>query len=234
MAQDYMEKIKKLLALAESDNENEARDALLKAKQLMAQHKISERDLEIRQEDPPVRKLTGYSCSKRRDPWLVGLASVIGENFCCLSYRSHKQGYQTQDIGFLGFPEDARACTEVFCYAADCIRSWIKEMKKQEKGRLAEEKRLLADSYGYGFVRGIRDAFEEQRQVDETGWALVMTVPQEVRDAASGMKRSTFHTRSQESLYSGTYRKGWKDGKEFDPGTRISEHENCPDGPDME
>lgn len=38
--QDYREKIKKLLALSESSNEHEAKSALLKAKKLMAEHKI--------------------------------------------------------------------------------------------------------------------------------------------------------------------------------------------------
>lgn len=44
--QDYREKIKKLLALSESSNEHEAKSALLKAKKLMAEHKIAEIDLE--------------------------------------------------------------------------------------------------------------------------------------------------------------------------------------------
>ena len=39
--QDYREKIKKLLALSESSNEHEAKSALLKAKKLMAEHKLS-------------------------------------------------------------------------------------------------------------------------------------------------------------------------------------------------
>lgn len=40
---DYKEKIRKLLALAESPVEAEARAALLKARQLMAEHKLTER-----------------------------------------------------------------------------------------------------------------------------------------------------------------------------------------------
>ena len=36
MAVDYKDKIRKLIALAESPNEHEARDALLKARELMA------------------------------------------------------------------------------------------------------------------------------------------------------------------------------------------------------
>ena len=41
---DYKEKIRKLLALAESPVEAEARAALLKARQLMAEHKLTERE----------------------------------------------------------------------------------------------------------------------------------------------------------------------------------------------
>ena len=39
---DIREKIQKLLSLAGSSNENEARAAMLKAKELMAKHKMSE------------------------------------------------------------------------------------------------------------------------------------------------------------------------------------------------
>ena len=44
---DIKDKIAKLLALAESPNENEAKLALLKARKLMAKHKLSEKDIEI-------------------------------------------------------------------------------------------------------------------------------------------------------------------------------------------
>ena len=45
MAGDYREKIRKLLALAESPNEHEAKAALIKAHQLMAEHGLNVRDL---------------------------------------------------------------------------------------------------------------------------------------------------------------------------------------------
>lgn len=41
---DYRKKIEKLLALSSSPNEHEAKAALLKARQLMAEHKLSEKD----------------------------------------------------------------------------------------------------------------------------------------------------------------------------------------------
>lgn len=42
---DIKGKIRHLLALAESPNENEARAALLKARELMARHKLTEAEL---------------------------------------------------------------------------------------------------------------------------------------------------------------------------------------------
>ena len=43
---NYKDKIRKLLALAESPVEAEAKAALLKARKLMAEHKLSEAELE--------------------------------------------------------------------------------------------------------------------------------------------------------------------------------------------
>lgn len=70
--QDYREKIKKLLALSESSNEHEAKSALLKAKKLMAEHKIAEIDLEDIGKKKVVHIKTEFDCSnedgKKFDP----------------------------------------------------------------------------------------------------------------------------------------------------------------------
>lgn len=63
--QDYREKIKKLLALSESSNEHEAKSALLKAKKLMAEHKIAEIDLEDIGKKKITHIKTEFDCSKR-------------------------------------------------------------------------------------------------------------------------------------------------------------------------
>lgn len=62
--QDYREKIKKLLALSESSNEHEAKSALLKAKKLMAEHKIAEIDLEDIGKKKVVHIKTEFDCSE--------------------------------------------------------------------------------------------------------------------------------------------------------------------------
>ncbi len=79
--QDYREKIKKLLALSESSNEHEAKSALLKAKKLMAEHKIAEIDLKDIDKKKVIHTTTEFRCSKRREAWMIGLATTIAEIF---------------------------------------------------------------------------------------------------------------------------------------------------------
>lgn len=102
MDKDYKEKIRKLLALAESPNEHEARAALLKARQLMAEHKLTEAELKDVEKQQVKDVRTDITCSKRRDPWIVNLSAVIGENYCCKGYRYRRYGEQTNCIGFIG------------------------------------------------------------------------------------------------------------------------------------
>ena len=87
MDKDYKEKIRKLLALAESPNEHEARAALLKARQLMAEHKLTEAELKDVEKQQVKDVRTDITCSKRRDPWIVSLSAIISlvSIICCAS-----------------------------------------------------------------------------------------------------------------------------------------------------
>ena len=78
MEKDYREKIKKLLALAESSNEHEAKAALLKAKELMAEHKLSEMDVkDAGKKEVKEILLEGMQASTRYNPWIIPLSTVI-------------------------------------------------------------------------------------------------------------------------------------------------------------
>ena len=93
---DYRQKIRKLLSLAESPNENEARAALLKARQLMAEHNIRLRDLQ----DAGSRKVRregvdGISFSKMINPWaLIGTLNDTGAFVDSLEDLMDKAGPQ--------------------------------------------------------------------------------------------------------------------------------------------
>ena len=219
--QNYRKKIKKLLALSESSNEHEAKSALLKAKKLMAEHKIAEIDLEDIGKKKVVRITTEFDCSKRREAWMISLGAIIAENFCCQSYRSKHYNKQVATICFIGLEGDVEACAEIFKYAVGCIRSGINDLRKKTADCSREYRKRLCDGYGFGYTQGIREAFEAQKEHDETGWGLVMTVPKDVTDETNGMKREKFKSAAMEQMSAKGFAQGNDDGKKFDPGTKL-------------
>ncbi len=128
---DYREKIKKLLKLAESPNEHEAKKALLKAKELMMEHKLSEMDVKDVEKEVREVLLKDICASTRRNPWIIPLSTVIGENYCCKAFNSRYSGKQLRIIGFVGFEEDVQICQQVFRYAVDCVESKLKKSIKR-------------------------------------------------------------------------------------------------------
>ncbi len=227
MANDYKEKIRKLLSLAESPNEHEARAALLKARQLMAEHKLCEADLRDVEKAKVRKELTDLTCSKRRDSWMVTLSAVIAENYCCQAYRERAIGKQTVTIGFIGLEDDYEICETVFRYAVDCVRSRNKEYRKQHDriytGRYI---RRVCEAYGKGFSSGVNSMYERQNEKNKE-WGLVLAVPQEVLDESRGMKRRAFEKPfdvDEAGLAEISAEiAGRHDGEEFDPARRIGE-----------
>lgn len=223
MAKNYKDKIRKLLALAESPNEHEARATLLRARELMAEHKLSESDLKDPENKSVKRIMTDITCSKRRSPWVIQLSAVIGENYCCQAYRSRSKGKQTFAIGFIGLEDDVGICVEIFKYAVDCVSSKIRVLKIESGGYCAEYVTRLCNSYGYGFTNGVKEAFRKQNDEKEQGWGLVMVMPQEVKEASKDLGHAKFRARAAEQIYSGAYENGYEDGKEFNPARRLAE-----------
>lgn len=220
---DYREKIRKLLALAESPNEHEAKSALLKARQLMAEHKLTERECKDAEKQEVKDIRADITCSKRRNPWIVHLSAVIGENYCCKGYRNRRYGEQTNYIGFIGLGDDVEVCVSIFKYAVDCVLSEIKRIKKENSCYYSSYVKKICDSYGYGFVSGVSEAFRKQQEENEQGWGLVLVMPQEVIEASQHLGHKEFKSRAQEDISESAYAKGFYDGEEFDPTKRLQE-----------
>lgn len=223
---DYKEKIRKLLALAESPNENEAKCALLKAKQLMAEHKIARIDIEEVKVKKVKRVETEYTYTKRGEWWMSGLAQIIAENYCCRSAGSHYKGSQKRTIIFVGLEDDVDLCAMVFSYAVDSARSLAnqhcKEYAKQYPyGLSASDKSVIKNSYASGFAKGVMEAFREQQEVaDESTWGLVMVVPKEVNESCKDFRTDRYV--SSHAIDGDSRRTGYNEGKKFNPNRRIS------------
>jgi hypothetical protein len=220
--ENIKEKIKKLLSLAESPNEHEAKAALLKARELMARHKLTEAELEgIEKQEVKTITVSGITCSKRKNPWIVNLSGTIAENYCCKGFRRHEPGKQTQYFGFIGLEEDVAICEAIFRYAVDCALSKCKEIKKENSCYYPEYVRRLCDSFGYGFSMGLQIAFEEQAEQQENGWGLVLVTPKEVEEAAKHLGHEKFEAKSQKHIDSESFYDGYHEGKNFKPERRL-------------
>lgn len=215
---NYKEKIKKLLALARSNNEHEARAAMLKAREIMGRYKLTEADLEEKGNRKIKTFNTGIVYTSKTGLWIAYLQKVIAENYCCTTSVGCITK-QKMEVYFTGFEDDLEICNEVFQYAVDTVLYSIKQIRK--KKHLSPMKiRSECLSYGIGFAEGCKEAFADQ---GEENWGLVMVVPQEVKDetdrnSCGARKMSVSCGKSQEQ-----YSKGFEDGKNFKPSRSIKE-----------
>ena len=107
------EKIAHLLALASNNpSEAEAKAALLKARELMAKHKLRPVDCKQSENVRVIRELVGVECTAMTNPWAVSLSAVIAEHYCCCSYWSRYAGRRVNTIGFVGLEDDFEICTD--------------------------------------------------------------------------------------------------------------------------
>lgn len=226
--ENVREKIAKLLALGESPNENEAREALLKARELMAEHKLSPDEFKKTTDAKVVKRTIGIFCTKMTDQWAVRLNGLIARHYCCGSYRHRqKKGDRTVELGLVGFEEDWEICAHIVRYAYECVKSRCKEITARAKrvGATGKEIRQACNAYGWGFCAGLSDAYAAQEK-EHQEWGLVMVVPRQVTEVIQGMGKGTVFTNAIIQSHHDSYlQMGYADGQKFVPGTCIPEPE---------
>lgn len=209
---DVKEKIKKLLALAESPNENEARSALLKAKELMIKNKIDQSEFET-VEKQELKHVVCNEISWTTDSgeiWMVDLCNLICDNYLCGCAWSTPRGTRTHKLVITGLTDDVEICKSTIEYAVGFVRGRI---KLEQRRRLQADRGSIAKGYALGFIAGLKFAFEEQKE-EHAEWGLVAVQPQEVQDYMSGLGNRSVKTK-QNSVDSLSYTKGERDGMEF-------------------
>lgn len=217
------EKIAGLLALASNNpSENEAKAALLKARELMAKHKLRPEDCQKSENVRVIREVLDVTCTAMTNPWAVSLSAVIAEHYCCCAYRTRKAGMKTNSIGLVGLEDDFEICKRVFLYAYDCVMSTLKREIERNPWDEPGDYRKRCNAYGWGFVSGVKAAFAEQEK-EHQEWALVLKVPQAVTQSMADMgKPSSFGKVQNEGYLAGYRARGYADGTKFDPSTRLS------------
>ncbi len=213
------DKIAKLLALAESSNEHEAEIALLRARELMAKHKLTQENLHDENIQKVVKVYTEVAYTSRTNYWASELSKTIADNHCCVAIALHTKRKQTEYVGFIGWEDDVEVTKRIFMYAYDCVMSVFKKIKKEKKaqGLSGTEIRNICNSYGYGFCIGLSKKYKEQESAHEE-YALTLKVPQEVLEWTSKLKTTdkTGHSGHYSLFY---IYKGERDGSNFDMST---------------
>lgn len=218
--QEVIEKIRKLLNLGASSNENEAQSAMLMAQKLMAQYHI-----EISQvEDAPVdHTVIEEKADKKphRTKWKRALASVIAKNFQCEHYMRGHGSYETI---FLGKKDNLEICKQVYSASVKFIDIhfalwWNGEGKWDWDG---SEKPLaqsiaMKDSYARGFIRKLNEKFEEQKvQAEKEGWGLVLVKDVDVVNQMNKIHFSGTLSNNASSINLNAVQQGYSDcGNKF-------------------
>lgn len=224
---DIREKIKKLLSLAGNNpSEEEAKAALLKARKLMAKHKLQEED--FREDEHEVVQLwTDCNFTARRDTWISELARIMAERYCCISCLTHKTRGKTYRVGFIGFREDAEAVMACFQYAADFVLAECKRLRKElgGSGNGTAEIREAAQWYGRGFCEGLENAYRRQDSQDKET-ALAIVVPDEVKKVATDVLGPPPSLRVDLSNLDqltalACFRRGRREGEHYLDGTQL-------------
>ena len=212
MNNELMERIEKLLALANSQNENEAKVAMLKAQKLMAENNIKmeafgdKKDIEI-------DEFIFNDVSWTTGSWKIRLCTVICDNFKCKAYST--SGRVKNPVIF-GDKKDIEVVKTVYTYACNIVEHNIKQIKEIYK-RTKQSVRGIDESYGVGFVHGLREQFEEQKSKNQQ-WGLVLKVPEnEIKEYLTHKKyaEKTCRGTSVRHNRSDMYNMGRKDGKSF-------------------
>lgn len=201
--EQIMEKVKKLLSLAESDNEHEAISASLMAQKLLAKYNIDieavtgkEKEEEI--EETRVEVENGHS-------WKYALAFGIADNYCCKCYVKGSQIFV-----FRGYRSDIMIARQVFAYLFSVCkrlgRTYEREYRKENYYASG-----IYNSYCSGFVQGVKSELSKQCR------ALALVTPEPVendwKEYAKGF--GTMNSDAKLSMKDwDAYDKGVQDGKE--------------------
>jgi len=214
--------ISKLLALSGSGNEHESRAALLKARELMAKHKLREIDLKRLDTMKVIDRLTTITCTKMTNTWATRLANVIAEHYCCRSYRRHRRNKKKVTIGLVGLEDDIDICESIFKYAFDCAAAGCKRIREEYKNcYLAKTIRQMENAYGNGFCEGVSNAFEAQDSENQE-YGLVLVTPQAVVEHMSGMESAgAYGVVNYNGFRMDFAKQGYQDGLRFDPSTKL-------------
>lgn len=160
MNKRVMEKLKKLMALAQSGNPHEAANALAKAQKLMAEHQIDADSLELADLDECLVRMATNSDKPPR--WSLMLVNLIRDAFGVEAVLTRGWVSATMQVQFYGLVERV----EIAGYCHDVLRRQLVRARKDYISGLSKRmkpanKTARADQYCEGWCYGVRQAVDK-------------------------------------------------------------------------
>jgi hypothetical protein len=172
MIEKALDKIKKLLAIANDDrgNENERETALRQAYSLMAKHNVEMADIEAHGAKPSEPRIN-FENDSWSWTWAQQTAQVVAELFFCKYYTSYKINGTKCRHHFIGLESNAMTAAVMSDWI---INSVLKEGRKMYKENTAPGTRAFAIGAMHKLHTRVQEIIK-QTQADATpGTALVL------------------------------------------------------------
>ena len=205
-----IEKIKKLLALANSSNEHEAALAAGHAQRLLSEHNLAMADIEAAHRPDKADKAETY-VSKSLPKWMRHLSAGVSTAFDCQAIHHPATGKMT----FIGIGADVQIAAYTFTYLDRTVRKLCSNyMKQHVSSTIANRHReLMRQSYYLGAVSTISARLREQKvQTPVTTGALVLVKEGLISQAMNEIGNLRTMRSRKSYVNSDAYTKGQTDG----------------------
>ena len=205
-----IEKIKKLLALANSSNEHEAALAAGHAQRLLSEHNLAMADIEAAHKPDKADKVE-TAVSKTLPKWVRYLSAGVSTAFDCQAIHHPATGKMT----FIGVGADVQVAAYTFTYLERIVRKLCANyMKQHVSSALANRHReLMRQSYYLGAVSTINASLKEQKvQTPATTGALVPVKEGLIRQAMNEIGNVRTIRNRKSYINTDAYTKGQTDG----------------------
>lgn len=199
-----IEKIKKMLALAENNpSMEEGLAAALQAHKLMAKYNIHEDDVTL---EEVKEEIISVFSTQAHDSHLMGwrkqLGLVVATSFRCKCYTHGK------DVVIRGFVDDAKLAMDVYLMLYSVGHKLAKKEETKERSKTGSAKGIYT-SVATGFVKGVNDALAKQCT------ALLVITPKEVEEDWTEFSSNMKKTKSRLTVSNAkAYETGYSEGKQ--------------------
>jgi hypothetical protein len=207
-----IEKIKKLLALANSSNEHEAALAAGHAQRLLSEHNLAMADIEATHKPDKADKVE-TSVSKTLPKWLRYLSSGVSTAFDCQAVHFPSKG----TMSFIGVGADVQVAAYTFAYLDRTVRRLCTNYMKFHVSSTipSRHRELMRQSYYLGAVSTINTRLREQKvQTPITTGALVPVKAGLIKQAMKEIGNLRTVRSRKSYINTDAYTKGQTDGRQ--------------------